>query len=441
MRILCVLGGYGEEHLAGEVHRELAREIRAGGHDYEVFAPVHRRDMTGRTPDAVEDGIPVHRVVCGGTLAATLLGLLSRPLFRYPWFLAALLGLLRLLGRRPPYDAILAETVYPLGAIVWLATRVRRAPFVVSVAGGDFLSNEVSNYGYGRYRIPRRLMAASFRKAAVVRCISPYAAENAAGLGCPREKLAVVQRNIGERTFGPEGDGLRAFRQAARARVDARLASGSGPLVAAVGRLLPIKGFDDLLRALPEVAAGAPDVRLVLVGPNRVDSRLGDYQRHLEELAESLGVGERVQFIGPVPLGEVRDFLAAADVVAIPSIEEGGNKVLLEAAAVGTPFVSTRTAGNAELARPWDCGLVVEPRAPSALAAAIGRLLRDHAEARAMGERGRVFAEQFRARVVAARMVGLCELAARGEPLTDELRMPAALARGYADLSGPARAR
>src|SRR5262249_38284708 len=153
-------------------------------------------------------------------------------------------------------------------------------PFVVSVAGGGFLSNEVSNYGYGRYPGPRPLMAASFPKAPVVRCISPYAAQNAAGPRWPPPKPAALPRDIGGPTLGPQGEALVAFRQAARARVDARLASGHGPLVAAVGRLLPIKGFDDLLRALPEVAAGAPDVRLVLVGPNRVDSRLGDYQQH-----------------------------------------------------------------------------------------------------------------------------------------------------------------
>jgi glycosyltransferase involved in cell wall biosynthesis len=424
MRILCVLGGYGKEHLAGEVHRELAREIQARGHHYEVFAPAHRGDMEGRTREAVEDGVPVHRVVCGGGLGFALASLASRPFFRYPWFLACFVGLRRFLKTRPGFDAIIAESVYPLGAIVWLATRGRRAPFLVSVAGGDFLSNEASNYGYGRYRVPRALMAATFRRAAVVRCISPYAAQNAEGLGCPPSKLAVVQRNIGQRTFGPEGDALSAFRREARDRVSARLGLGTGPIVAAVGRLLPIKGFDDLVRALPEVAARTPGVRLVLVGPNRTDSRLGDYQKHLEGLAEGLGMRERVCFVGAVPLGEVRDFLAAADVVAIPSIEEGGNKVLLEASAVGTPFVSTRTAGNAELARSWHCGRIVEPRAPAELAAALASVLADPEEARAMGERGRAFAEEFRAARVAERIIGLCRCAAEGQPVSEALRLP-----------------
>src|SRR5262245_40218979 len=113
MRILCVLGGYGDEHLAGEVHKELAREIQARGHHYEVFAPAHRRDMEGRTMDAVEDGVPVRRVVCGGGGPLALASLASRPFFRYPWFLACFAGLLRFLGSRPAFDAILAESVYP----------------------------------------------------------------------------------------------------------------------------------------------------------------------------------------------------------------------------------------------------------------------------------------------------------------------------------------
>jgi glycosyltransferase involved in cell wall biosynthesis len=165
-------------------------------------------------------------------------------------------------------------------------------------------------------------------------------------------------------------------------------------------------------------------VRLVLVGPNRRDSRLGDYRKHLEDLAARLGMSERVSFVGAVPLGDVRDFLAAADVVAIPSIEEGGNKVLLEAAAVGSPFVSTRTAGNAELARAWRCGLIVEPRSPAALAAALVEVIARPGEARAMGERGRAFAEEFRAARVAERIVGLCRCAAEGRPLSDALRLP-----------------
>jgi glycosyltransferase involved in cell wall biosynthesis len=188
--------------------------------------------------------------------------------------------------------------------------------------------------------------------------------------------------------------------------------------------LLPIKGFDDLIRAVPGIIASAGDVRVIHVGPNRIDSRLGDYREYLEDLARRLSVETYLIFAGAVPLGEVREFLAAADVAVIPSLEEGGNKTMLEAAAVGTPFVATRTTGNAGWAREWNCGLVIEPSAPQELAQAIGILLRDDSLADVMGGNGLRFAQEFRTERVADRMLELCRLAAARAPLPPDLREP-----------------
>jgi glycosyltransferase involved in cell wall biosynthesis len=139
-----------------------------------------------------------------------------------------------------------------------------------------------------------------------------------------------------------------------------------------------------------------------------------------------------------VPLPEVREYLAAADVLVVPSLEEGGNKVLVEAAAVGTPFVATRTAGNAEWSRAWHCGLIVDPQSPEALAAGLQSLLADPAFAASTGQRGLPFAEQFRTPVVAHRMLSLCSHAVRGGPLAPELREPEGLRRPAADVEVPA---
>lgn len=429
MRILYAITGYGGEHLGGAIHPELAREILALGHTYEIFAAAHQKDMEGRSAAAVEDGVTVHRAVCAGRTHLDLVNGLFRPVFRFPWFVPCLIAFVRFLRSRPPYDVVIAESAYPLGAIAYLATRLVRQPFVVSVTGGDFIASDEANYGYARYRVARLLMRRAFEAAAIVRTVSPYAAEPVRRLGCPPGKLAVLQRNIARGAFLPAGVDREAYRREARERLACRFGLAAGPLVVAVGRLLPIKGFDDLLRALPAVAAALPDVRLLLVGPNRSDERLGDYQKHLEGLAGQLGVRARIVFAGALPQEEVRDCLVAADVVAVPSVEEGGNKIVLEAAAVGTPFVATRAAGTPDWAREWECGLIVAPCAPGELAVALVQALSDPDSAAAMGRSGRRFAESFRPEVVAARLIDLCRCATESAPLTDDLRLPQAVLR------------
>jgi glycosyltransferase involved in cell wall biosynthesis len=423
MRILYVLGGYGEGHLGGSIHAEMAREMRARGHDYHTFAAAHQRDMAGRPADAVEDGVPVHRAVCAGRASLDLLNACARPILRAPWLGSVGLALARFLRSAPPFDVVIAEGAYPLGAATAWATRRRGTPFIISVLGGDFLANEEAHYGYARYAVPRALMRVVFRRASVVRAISSYAGAGAERLGCPAAKLALVPRNVASSVFLPAGADRVEFRREARRKAAARFGLGEGKLLVAVGRLLPIKGFDVLVRALPRIGEVA-DTRLLLVGPTRDDPRVGDYRRHLETLARGLGVANRVIFVGAVPLEEVRGLLAAADVAVVPSLEEGGNKTMVEAAAVGTPFVTTRTAGNADWARDWNAGLVVEPGSPEALAQGILAVLEDAPRAEAMGANGVRLAVHFSTDRVAERMLALCRCAATGSSLTADLREP-----------------
>jgi hypothetical protein len=163
----------------------MARAIRSRGHDYQLFAPAHARDMQGRAADAVEDGVPIHRAVCAGRPALELLNAITQPIFRAPWCAAASSGLRRFLRSQPVFDVIIAEGAYPLGSVAAWSSRRARTQLVVSVLGGDFLANEEANYGYARYALPRALMGATFRRAAIVRAISPYAGERAVRLGCP----------------------------------------------------------------------------------------------------------------------------------------------------------------------------------------------------------------------------------------------------------------
>ena len=189
-------------------------------------------------------------------------------------------------------------------------------------------------------------------------------------------------------------------------RHTARVAAGLDPhrrLVAQVGRLAPQKDYPTFLRAARMIAGELPDVDFLLVGEGRERAKL-------EALAHQLDVGSRVRFTGL--RHDVPALLAAVDVLSLTSTFEGFPNVLLEAMSMGAVAVATDVGGCRELVLPQDTGLLVPARAPAAVAAAVTRVLRDHALAKrlAMAARRRVetgFAVETMARRTVAAYHGL----------------------------------
>ena len=181
----------------------------------------------------------------------------------------------------------------------------------------------------------------------------------------------------------PNGVDLSAWRPAGTAeRAAARHELGlpDAPLAVCVGRLCHQKGQDLLLDAWPTVAAEMPGARLALVGD-------GPSAAALRRRA-----GDGVVLAGPSD--DVPVWLAAADIVAVPSRWEGMALVTLEAMARARPVVATDVPGMRE-AVGAEAGAVVVPEDPSALAAAILERLSDPARAAAEGEAARVRAERL----------------------------------------------
>jgi glycosyltransferase involved in cell wall biosynthesis len=209
------------------------------------------------------------------------------------------------------------------------------------------------------------------RWADVVVCVSEAEREMGERSGI-RGRFAVVPNGIDLAVFS---EATEDDRRAARAR----LSLPDAPIVVCVGRLSCQKGQDVLLDAWPAVANRVADARLVLVGdgPGR------------EALAGR--AGEDVQFVGTRQ--DVPDWLAAADVVAIPSRWEGMALTMLEAMASGRSIVSTEVAGARE-ALGEEAGAVVPPQDPTKLAGAIVERLLDPARTAAEGRAGRLAAEE-----------------------------------------------
>lgn len=149
-----------------------------------------------------------------------------------------------------------------------------------------------------------------------------------------------------------------------------------GPLIGAVGRVEPQKGFDILIRALREIEGAT----LVLVGDGRDRVRL-------DELAHRVGVADRVLWTGWSE--DPRNYLASFDVFALPSRFEGFPLVALEALLARAAVVATDVGSVAEAVRDGETGLLVPAEDPSALAHAIRRLLADDDLRQRLGQQGR----------------------------------------------------
>jgi glycosyltransferase involved in cell wall biosynthesis len=153
------------------------------------------------------------------------------------------------------------------------------------------------------------------------------------------------------------------------------------PLVAEIARLCDVKGQRELIRALREV----PHARLVLAGRDLEQG--GQFQADLEREADRAGVRDRVEFAGH--RDDVPRLLDDVDVVALPSWTEGLPMIVLEAMAHGRAVVATAVGGTPEAVVDGETGVLVPPRDPAALAAALQRLLAEPELRERLGGAGR----------------------------------------------------
>ncbi|WP_250030399.1 glycosyltransferase family 4 protein [Paractinoplanes maris] len=190
--------------------------------------------------------------------------------------------------------------------------------------------------------------------------------------------------------------------------VRARHGLAGRPVIVCVSRLVPRKGQDMLIRALPTIRRRVPGAALLLVSG-------GPYRKTLARLAREHDVEQDVVFTGSVPWAELPAHYAAGDVYAMPCRTraagldvEGLGIVYLEASATGLPVVGGDSGGAPDAVRQGETGYVVGGTDVEALAARLTELLTDQAKAKAMGAAGRAWVEQeWRWETQAARLTRL----------------------------------
>lgn len=266
---------------------------------------------------------------------------------------------------RNKIDLVLGTWAYPDGFASVIAARMLGVPCVVKLHGSDInlIAKEAG---------PRRMTSWALPQAARIVAVSRALADEVVALGVQRDRVTIVMNGVDGELFRP------------RDRLAARdeLGLPRGPIAVYVGNLKPEKGVLDLGTAWASVLRDVPDATLVVVG---------DGPLHGELVAMTRPLGERVRLIARQPLERVPSYLAAADLLVLPSHHEGTPNVVLEALASGRRVVATAVGGVPDLITNPTLGSLVPASDPDALASALVIALRepyDADEVARIGARG-----------------------------------------------------
>jgi D-inositol-3-phosphate glycosyltransferase len=211
--------------------------------------------------------------------------------------------------------------------------------------------------------------------------------------GASRTRLSVVAPGVDLQVFNGRPTG--ALRK--------RLGLGDAKVVVFAGRLERLKGAETVIRAMAIMAGdGAqPEPAILLVigddshnGASESATSGGERAR-LEALAESLGIGGQVRFLGSVDQPALAGYLSLAAVCVVPSYSESFGLVALEAAACGTPVVAARVGGLPTIVKDGLTGFTLVSHDPEQYAERIGRLLADEELRLCFSRRSRLVATQF----------------------------------------------
>jgi phosphatidylinositol alpha-1,6-mannosyltransferase len=256
----------------------------------------------------------------------------------------------------------------------WIGIAARRLfglPFVVYLHGEELT---IRGNGLAARTVPRTL-----RSAAGLIAVSRFTWQVLVdGYGVDPDRIALVRNGVDTTRFRPQARPPELVR---RYRLEGKR------VLLTVGRLIPRKGIDRMLCALPAIAARVPELHYLIVGD-------GPFRAELEELAADRGVWSLVTFCGQVSEDELVQHYALADLFAMPNRQtaegdtEGFGLVFLEAGACGIPVIAGRAGGTADAVADGVNGLIVDGEDVTAIEEAVLRVLLDRGFAESLGRNG-----------------------------------------------------
>ncbi|MBI4153741.1 glycosyltransferase family 4 protein [Candidatus Woesearchaeota archaeon] len=174
-----------------------------------------------------------------------------------------------------------------------------------------------------------------------------------------------------------------------------------GDILLFVGQPTRRKGWEYFLGAMPEIIKKYPNTKAVFIGYR--------HDKALDSRCRQLGIEESVEFLGFLPEKEKIDAFQSADVFVFPTLYEGFGIVFLEAMAAGLPIVTTDTAGNSEIVRHGENGLLVKPKDGKEIAKAVVRLLGDKQLRIRVSKNNITNVKQYDSKIIAKRYMKLYE--------------------------------
>ena len=248
----------------------------------------------------------------------------------------------RLMAAGFDFDVLDSYYMYPDGvAAAWIARRLGK-PYTMTAFGSDI-------HSIPRHPLPRRMIRWAARHAGGLTAVCQALKDAMVDMGIDPQSAHVVLHGVDLTLFSPATD---------RPAVRARLGMTRRTLLS-VGHLIELKGHHIAIEALTDL----PETDLFIAGD-------GADRRTLEALAERLGVGDRVRFLGLVEQTLLPDYYRAADALVLCSSREGIPNVIMESMACGTPVLAMRVWGTPEVVNAPAAGLLIDERTPAAVAAA-----------------------------------------------------------------------
>lgn len=355
MKILLVISSY-LPNIGGlqSVTSSLAEELAQRGHQVSIIT--HRYPRTFPASETIH-GIPVTRwfflVPRWMLLQNKRLDLFLAAIFYFPLTFVRLVS--RIVQSKP--DVVNLHFVGAPALFLLFARRLMRFRLIVSLHGDDVEGMPARN------RFDRWIFCAIVRRADVVTACSNYLVERARQIE-PRMAQAFAIHN-----------GIQMAQKDSSQQ--------SGDFILGVGRFVPSKGFDILLRAMAESSAG--HLKLVGDGPER---------GALEWLRRELGLNGQVDFLGAQSRADTFTLMQKCRLIVVPSRADSFGLVALEAMAAGKPIIATRVGGLPEILQGADA-ILIEPENPIALANGIRDALTRLEREPGFGARNREHAARF----------------------------------------------
>jgi teichuronic acid biosynthesis glycosyltransferase TuaC len=281
--------------------------------------------------------------------------------------------------------------LYPEGYATVAAARRLGIPAVVGSIGSDL----------NRYADPasRWFTRVAMKRATFVVTKSEHLRQRAIQMGIDARKVRTIRNGCNPSVFHL------ADRSAARAQL---AVDDKAELVLFVGRLDTAKGIEELLEAFALLASRRPNLRLAFVGD-------GPGGGHLRSKAKHLGLADRITLVGACLSQQVALWLAAANVLALPSYNEGYPNVVIEALSCGRPVIATNVGGILELVNEQS-GILIAPRDSRALADAIETAMERNWDERSISEQFRRGWDE-----AADELLTVCQLAVQQRRIKSQL--------------------